>query len=383
VTADASSRSHVDTQAAPAATLYAAFVMEQDVGHAVQALHLRRELAAIEGIEWDYVPVSFYQRGGLLEKLPLPATIRASLRARFEVKAGLGRRLPDAMLWNTQKPAVFCQGLLDQVPSAITLDVTPKQYDEIGEEYGHRPDGFPPLRAAKHALNRRLFSKARRLLPATDWVARSLVDDYDVLAERIEVLPPGTDLTRFTPVGRRPSEDDGVLRVLFVGGDFHRKGGDVLLDWYRNAAPEKVELNLVTRDAVSPPPGVRIHRLDYGDAELTRLYREADVFALPSRAECFGLVLSEALACGVPCVTCPVGGLPEVVQDGVTGLMVRPGDAVSLGEAMSALLADASLRRRLGEAGRKDAEQRFDARRNVRRMVEVLREVAADGAAKR
>ncbi|HWC29093.1 MAG TPA: hypothetical protein VG845_03325, partial [Dehalococcoidia bacterium] len=71
-------------------SLRAAFIMEQDVGHVVQAVHLRRELAQIPDLDWSYIPVSFWSEEGLIERLKfLPATVRASYRARLEVLAGL------------------------------------------------------------------------------------------------------------------------------------------------------------------------------------------------------------------------------------------------------------------------------------------------------
>jgi glycosyltransferase involved in cell wall biosynthesis len=281
------------------------------------------------------------------------------------------------LFWNTQKPAAFATGLLEAIPSVISLDVTPKQYDELGEEYGHRPDRLPVLSGMKERLNRRIFSLARRLLPATEWVARSLVDDYRVPRERIEVLAPGTDVQRFQPRTKLANPECPV-KVLFVGGDFHRKGGDVVLDWFRQT-PGGVHLDIVTRDDVPTDTRAQIHRLNYEDPAMVRLYQQADIFVLPTRAECFGLVLTEAMACGVPCVTSPVGGLAEVVEDGVSGLHVQPGDVQAFGAAMTGLLENPDLRMRLGRGGRLAAEERFDAHKNVRRIVDLLGEVAAEG----
>jgi glycosyltransferase involved in cell wall biosynthesis len=235
---------------------------------------------------------------------------------------------------------------------------------------------------AKHRLNRRIFHLARRLVPATQWVARSLIDDYGVSPERIEVLPPGTDLERFRPPERRPSDGDGILRVLFVGGEFYRKGGDTLLEWFRRSPlAERCALDVVTRDGIPSSERVTVHRLGHGKDRLAELFREADVFVLPTRAECFGLVLTEAMASGLPSVTTAVGGVPEVVEDGVNGLLVPPDDVAALDAALTRLLTDRTLRIRLGRQGRKIAEERFDARKNVARIVEVLHEVVQEGHA--
>lgn len=371
MTATAVTRPHTHL----AKPLDVAFVMEQDVGHAVQALHLRRELLRLDDVYSRHVPVTFYEPQGLIERLRfLPPTVRASLRARRQVLTGLSpSRQPDALFWNTQKPALFCRGLLARVPSVISLDVTPRQYDELAAEYGHAPDRPSPLATLKHRWNKSVFNQAFRLLPATAWAGRSLVEDYDVPPDRVEVLPPGTDLDRFRPDRSEGGSERSKLSVLFVGGDLHRKGGDIVLDWFRTMTRRDVELHIVTRDAIEPGQAI-VHRLAYEDEALPELYRRSDIFVLPTRAECFGLVLTEAMASGLPCVTCPVGGVPEVVLDGVTGLHTQPGDPASFSQAMDTLLADPALRQRMGNAGRLRAEERFDARRNVRRIVEILRD---------
>jgi glycosyltransferase involved in cell wall biosynthesis len=74
-----------------------------------------------------------------------------------------------------------------------------------------------------------------------------------------------------------------------------------------------------------------------------------------------------------------VGGLAEVVEDGVSGLHVQPGDVQAFGAAMTSLLENPDLRMRLGRGGRLAAEERFDAHKNVRRIVDLLGEVAAEG----
>lgn len=364
-------------------SLRVAFALEQDVGHAVQSVNLQQCVKEHPEIDAHFTAVNFYQAGGLIEKLPfLPGYVRAAWRARLEVRRGLDHWHPDAIFWNTQKPAVLYPDLVRRVPSIISLDVTPKQYDAIGAAYGHSPDGAGPIAAIKHHMNRLVFRFARRLLPATEWVRRSLIEDYGVSPDRIEVLPPGTDLTRFHLPVSRPSDEDGVVRLLFIGGDFIRKGGDTLLEWFHTAADaHRAVLHIVTRDPIPASDRVFSHRITYDDDRLACLYREADVFVMPTRAECFGLVYTEAMASGLPVIACPVGGVPEVVQHGETGLLVPPGDVAALAAALTALIHDSTFRRRLGDRGRQVAEQRFDARKNVSRIAELLRSVVEEARA--
>ena len=91
----------------------------------------------------------------------------------------------------------------------------------------------------------------------------------------------------------------------------------------------------------------------------------ARMFVLPSRSEGIPLTALEAMACGVPVVATRVGGLPEVVQDGVTGLLVPPADPAALANAMVEIWHDPDRGDRMGRAGRRRAEERFDVRRMV------------------
>jgi glycosyltransferase involved in cell wall biosynthesis/SAM-dependent methyltransferase len=106
------------------------------------------------------------------------------------------------------------------------------------------------------------------------------------------------------------------------------------------------------------------------------LIAAADVVALPSRSEGFGLALLEAMAQGKPVVATRVGGIPELVADGETGLLVPPGDVRALAAAVDSLLADPEQARRLGENGRRRARTEFSAAAAAERVLELYEEVA-------
>ena len=138
-----------------------------------------------------------------------------------------------------------------------------------------------------------------------------------------------------------------------------------------------VELHLVTRTDVAPEPGVSVHRdLSAGDPRLRARYAAADVFVLPTKGDSYGWVLLEAMEAGLPVVTCPVGGIPGIVGDGRTGLLVPPGDVAALTSALDGLVDDENLRLRLGAAGRTVVETEHDAARNVAELLGVARSLA-------
>ena len=105
--------------------------------------------------------------------------------------------------------------------------------------------------------------------------------------------------------------------------------------------------------------------------DLAPFYRDLDALAMPSLSEGFGLVAAEAGACGVPVVAAAASSLPEIVQDGVTGLLVPPGDAPALAGALGRLLGDRELADGLGRAAARHVRERFDRERMLTRLLEL------------
>jgi glycosyltransferase involved in cell wall biosynthesis len=113
------------------------------------------------------------------------------------------------------------------------------------------------------------------------------------------------------------------------------------------------------------------------NSDLPPYYRAAAVSVIPSLEEGFGIPAAEAMGCEVPVVASDAGGLPEVVEDGVTGLVVPRGDADALARAIQTLLTDPERRRVMGQAGRARALRLFDWDRSAEQFEQLYREVAA------
>jgi len=112
--------------------------------------------------------------------------------------------------------------------------------------------------------------------------------------------------------------------------------------------------------------------------DLPRIFPCLDLLAHPALMEGLGIALLQAASSGLPIVACHAGGMPEAVEDGVTGRLVPPGDAAALAEALEPLLADASLRRRMGEAGREKMRREFSLERMVEGNLAVYRELVGE-----
>jgi glycosyltransferase involved in cell wall biosynthesis len=347
--------------------------MEQVLGHTSHYHTLRSALERVPDLDARWVEVT-YQGDGVIERLrPLPISVRSTLRGFTQVRAGLRHATPGALFFHTQKPAVFQWDWMARVPTVLSLDVTPRQYDELGQYYDHVPDGRSPLTHVKHAINVRTFGLAQRIVAWSTWVKDSLVADYGVPEWKVKVIPPGVDLDLWTPPITSAGSRE-LPRVLFVGGDFERKGGLLLLDWFRQHGRGRCELDIVTRAPLICEAGVRVHRSIVGNSEeARRLFFSSDVFVLPSLGECFGIASVEAMAAGLPVVTTRVGGSPDIVEHGVTGLLIAPGDGRALAAALNRLLVDADLRRSMGRRGRTRAERLFDGVVNAQAVLDCLR----------
>jgi glycosyltransferase involved in cell wall biosynthesis len=355
------------------------FVLEQTLGHVTHADNLVRLLTPDVRIRAEFAPIDF-EPDRHWARVPGYSnwTVRAGLRARQAVRTLERRGKLDALFVHTQVPATLIPDVLRRVPSVVSLDATPKQYDELGGHYGHSTNG-ERVERAKRRLHQSCFERADRLVTWARWTKDSLVDDYGVSPDKILVIPPGVDRERWNSGGLHPDGDDEATRILFVGADFSRKGGNTLVAAVRQLrrAGVAVELDVVTRDSIPPERGINVHLgLAPNSPPLIALYRRADIFCLPTLGDCLPMVLSEAAAAGLPLVSTDVGAIREIVRPDTTGLLVPPGDDIALAAALDRLLADSALRRSLGENARRLVDEEFDAAKNASRLVDLLSDVA-------
>jgi glycosyltransferase involved in cell wall biosynthesis len=154
------------------------------------------------------------------------------------------------------------------------------------------------------------------------------------------------------PVKREPNF------ILFAGRPTEQKGIDTLL--YALSRLLEWEHWLALEDFDVP--------------KVQELYRQATVCVLPAFNEGFGLTLVEAKLCGAPVIGARSGGIPEIIEDGKTGLLIEPGDSEGLAQAIKKILTNKKLAARLGKAGQKSARQKFDPHKIADRYAEILDE---------
>jgi glycosyltransferase involved in cell wall biosynthesis len=357
------------------------FVMEQGLGHVVHAMNLEKVLRNEPGIKGNVIRIRPAETPGVR---PLPViknwSVQASWAARCSLRNGLKNQRTDAIFIHTQVAALMARGFMRRIPTVVSLDATPLNFDTMAEAYGHERQASA-LESLKLGLNRRALAGAAAIVTWSHWAARSVVDDYEVASERVHPVYPGVDVRKFRP--RATVRRSGPLRVLFVGGDFQRKGGPELVEAVASLQG-RVEADIVTS---APAPGaarggrIRFHTdLGPNSDKLLELYSRSDVFSLPSRGDCTPLAVAEAMACGLPIVASKVGSIPDMVDHGRNGFLVDTRSPRDLAAALGELAADPLLCQSMGAASRLVAEREHDAEKNWRKIFDLMKTV---GAAKR
>jgi glycosyltransferase involved in cell wall biosynthesis len=309
------------------------------------------------------------------------AALDVPLRAVEPLPLGAAsvRRLPSfARLLRRERPALFhahlswplaakfplAAAVAARIPSLATVQLYPDA--EI---------------TAPSRLQLRLLARlVGGYLPVSQGTAERLHEELGIPRRKLHVIPNAVDAGRFAagvgePVRRELEPGDRSL-VLAVGRLHEQKGHDVLL---RAAADVTDACFALAGDG---PERARLERLaaELGIADRVRflgtrndvpdLLAAADVVVLPSRYEGLPLSLLEAMAAGVPVVASRIPGNDELVEDRRTGVLVAPGDAAALAEALRQLLADPARRAALAEQGRKQVADRYTARAVADRVME-------------
>lgn len=228
---------------------------------------------------------------------------------------------------------------------------------------------------------------------AVSGAVRDTLLDSGVSAEKVEVVHNAVTLERFDPSSVDP---DGARRQLGIGA------GDIVVGTVGKLHKGKGVFDLLAAFALLSGKHVRLKLLFVGDGpersaleqeasrlslservifagpskDVARMYAAMDIFVLPSTcSEAFGMVLVEAMAMARPVIATEVGGIPEIVQDNVSGILVPPQDPGSISRAIDRYIEDPALRSRLAEEGRLLVSRRFTEQTMARAFEKALRNV--------
>jgi len=219
------------------------------------------------------------------------------------------------------------------------------------------PYGYPNI-SQNHinkALNyeRKLYSRIDYIFPMSQWLADSFCNDFSVDENKVFPVGAGINLPRIIPPS---SSRQTTKKILFVGKDFRRKGGHILLEAFEVVKKHinNAELIIAGPELNDLPDGVRCEGFisknsTDGINKLLTLYSEANVFALPTLYEPFGIAYAEAMAHKLPCIGTNNFAIPEIIDHGKTGFLIPPNDSQSLANSLITLLEDDNLCVQMGE----------------------------------
>lgn len=349
------------------------FVIEQALGHVAYGMGLKQSLAKRDDIELEWIEIP-YERGrfGRLPGLGANWTLRGSQRAARAIVEADRRQPLDALFIHTQTISLFAGPLMSRIPTLLSLDATPINYDELAGSYGDSV-GSAPIEKAKLWAHRTVMKRAASFTCWSEWAKQSLVRDYGAAASKVSVVHPGTVIASFPDPAERKPHNGKPLSILFVGGDFPRKGGDLLLDTVKQHFAGRAELHLVTGADVTPSEGVFVHRgVKPLSPQLFKRFAEADVFVLPTRGDCLAMVLGESMAACLPIITTRVGAHAEAVEDGKSGFLIDKDDAAALRDRIERLEQDRALCFDMGMRSREVGEARFSMQKNADRIADQL-----------
>ena len=233
------------------------------------------------------------------------------------------------------------------------------------------------------ALDERALRKVDALQVENPWMLEHARRSCAGTEVDIKFAPPGIDTTIFSPSGKSPSKEGRY--ILLVGRlDDPRKRAGLLLEAYA-LLPNELRSAVRLQLAGSCSPGSefwqRVEQLGLSDrvshvlrpslTELVELYREADVFALPSDEEGLGLVVLEAMACGTPVVATRCGGPEGIIEDGVDGYLVPRDNPRVMSERLQMLLKDDSSAQEISRRARQKAVAKYDIKPTGEVFLEI------------
>lgn len=296
----------------------------------------------------------------------LPNSLRVRLRHFLDSWPAYFNRPADAMVMHAFE-TYYMYVALDRLLRRKTIII-------------NNPDG----RTERSRMHRFAVKHTDLFVPWSNWSAQTLREEFpEIPDEKIVVVHPGINLADW-PM-RKPRSPGQRFKLLFVGGDFMRKGGDTLLDAFESSLQDSCELAIATQTGYLPAPmRERIAQMEHvtlhldltsNSDELKQLFRETDCFVMPTKQDASSWVALESMATGVPVIIANSGGIPDIVIDGKTGLIVPPENPEAVATAVERLRNDPEFTKRLIRQGRAHVEAQFNAERNTERLLTIIKEL--------
>lgn len=302
---------------------------------------------------YRFVPDQFVPRQKNL--IPLLRT-SANIIGRFLGSFRLQKKVLEAyregrsIVFQGVSPALFAYPVVKRDTCFILTDWTRKLYETI--------DGKSMSPPWLTFIHKQVLASQRSIIGLTDAVLAEIAEDYGIPCSKLVKgrLPFSVDLDLFVP---SPARNDGKVKILFVGGDLRRKGGDILLDWFLKQDNHNLQLTMVTSQCCIDHERVEVvTNVRYGEDDHIKLFETHDIFVLPTKRDAYPSVIGEAACSGLAVLTTKSAlGAPEVIRNGVNGYIFSSQE--DLVKGLSVLVRDNALIQEMKQNSRQLMEERF------------------------
>lgn len=224
---------------------------------------------------------------------------------------------------------------------------------------------------------RRIFAQSELIASTSEWVNESLGRRYGIGREKIVAAPPTSEILERPDLAPGAPIPQRKPRILFIGNNWERKGGQRLLEIHQKHFRDSAELHAVSRErpADTPPmPGVVWHGQVPRDRLLSEIVPNCDLFCMPSQRDTSCWPAVEAQGAGLPVVVPRMTGIPDLVEQGKTGFVVDTTKDQEYVDAIGALIADRERCREMGRAGQDLVRRCFTREVVFGRIVEAMKE---------
>jgi glycosyltransferase involved in cell wall biosynthesis len=233
---------------------------------------------------------------------------------------------------------------------------------------------------------------AEHVIPINSDDVKRITTDYKISSSKVTLIPNGVDTTIFKPMTKSRAKNvlgisEDNYRILAIARLEHGKGIDILLHAFAQVLKSKKNVDLIivgngpmrmTLESLADKLGLQKHVLFAGFVpnELTPYYyNSADIFVIPSRDEACSIALLEAMACGLPVIGSRTGGIKDVIQHMVNGILFEVEDYQSLAFTLLKVISNEDWRIELGKNARKIAEEKYDVEKIYMKLIKVFEEV--------
>ncbi len=372
------------------------FVVEYALGHRTHARFLEQHLAEDERFDASVMRLPRPGRlADFLAHLQVPPIHRLGLDGwvwwlmqykrhqllRSWKSSGQNPANLDLLYIHTQTAAAALLDVPTTVPAVVSIDLTWKLAFRESRYFGKSP-AFLPV----YGLEKAIYERADLVVSFSDWAAQSVIEDYKIPASKVQVVRNGVTLP---PPAVQPAaatspngaSEPPMMRLGFVGNQFQRKGGDLLLRLHQDRFADRAHLTIVSNDAPKPEKLGDLRNVEFlsevpWDELMSKVVPGFDLFVFPSRFDYSPYAVIEAMTAGVPVIATRVGSVPEMIEDGYNGFLVNPGSQAQLADRIEWALANRDALPAMGERGRQRAAAAYAAEKNYPYLIDVLYSVA-------